>query len=378
MGGRVDIILGEEQPWDPCGEVMRINRHRFISTEFSYGVVGPLASHTKVLTLIPQDSTLQDDLSRLWSLEQVPDAPTLAEDELRTVEIFNKTTTLKDGRVTVSLPFKKDPPSLGDSRRQALSRFYHNERSLKAKGKLQAFECALQEYLTLGHAHVIPPPEFHPSHDVYYLPVHGVFKDSSSTTKVRPVFDASAKSTPGHSLNDLLEIGPNLYPHLADVLFKFRQHRIGLTSDISKMFREILLDPRHQDFHRFIVRQANGQVVDCRMARVTLGVASSPYLATFLGFFLLRFNTSWLSSSRTHFRELPRPYSTNSISTISLQAPTLTCYLNHLRLSGSTGTPNTTTSSFQSQSSPPPRSSRNAMSRPFRLASLTYLDSTHP
>ena len=100
MGGRVDIILGEEHPW----EVMKINRHRFISTEFGYGVVGPLASYTKVLTLISQVSTLQDDLSCLWSLEQVPDAPTLTEDELRTVEIFNKTTTLKDGRVTVSLP----------------------------------------------------------------------------------------------------------------------------------------------------------------------------------------------------------------------------------------------------------------------------------
>ncbi len=107
-----------------------------------------------------------------------------------------------------------------------------------------------------------------------------IFRYSSSTTKVRPVFDASAKSTSGHFLNDLLEIGPNLYPHLADVLFKFCQHRIDLTSDISKMFREILLDTRHQDFHRFILRQANGQVVDCHMARVTFGVASLPYLAT--------------------------------------------------------------------------------------------------
>ena len=69
MGGLVDIILGEEHPWDLCGEVMRINRHQFILTEFGNGVVGPLASHTKVLTLIPQVSTLQDDLSRLWSLE---------------------------------------------------------------------------------------------------------------------------------------------------------------------------------------------------------------------------------------------------------------------------------------------------------------------
>ncbi len=355
-------------------------------------------------------------VSGLW--KQVPDAPTLTEDELRTVEIFNKTTTLKDGRVTVSLPFKKDPPPLGDSRRQALSRFYHNERSLKAKGKLEAFDCALQEYLTLSHAHVIPPPELNTSYDVYYLPVRGVFKDSSSTTKVRPVFDASAKSTSGHSLNDLLEIGPNLYPHLADVLFKFRQHRIGLTSDISKMFHEILLDPRHQDFHRFILRQATGQVVDCRIARVTFSVASSPYLATqTLRFLAQQFKDTFPRAAEAILNEFYvddfvagtdsveeadslrnklsdllskagmtlRKWRSNSNDFMShtpahLREETSTEHLlsQSPKAFGTTGTPNTTNSSFQSQSSSPPRSSRNAMSRPFRLASLTYLDSTHP
>jgi len=38
----------------------------------------------------------------------------------------------------------------------------------------------------------------------YFLPHHGVYKPLSSTTKLRVVFNASAKTTNGNSLNDLL------------------------------------------------------------------------------------------------------------------------------------------------------------------------------
>ena len=42
-------------------------------------------------------------------------------------------------------------------------------------------------------------------------------RDNSTTTKVRPVFDASAKSSSGVSLNDQLLAGPNLYPFISDI-----------------------------------------------------------------------------------------------------------------------------------------------------------------
>ncbi len=112
------------------------------------------------------------------------------------------------------------------------------------------------------------------------MPVHGVFKETSTTTKTRPVFNASAKSTSGYALNDALHVGPNLYPPLADILVKFRRHVIRVTADISKMFREILLNQEYRELHRFLLRQPSGKIVDCRMERVTFGVASSPFLAT--------------------------------------------------------------------------------------------------
>ncbi len=119
----------------------------------------------------------------------------------------------------------------------------------------------LVEYLILDHAKVISPTQI-ANFPHFYQPVHGVFKDSSTTTKLRPVFDASAKSSTGVSLNDILDPGPCLYPALADVLIRFRTHNIGVAADISKMFREVLLHSDDGDLHRFLLRDEHGNIQD--------------------------------------------------------------------------------------------------------------------
>lgn len=52
--------------------------------------------------------------------------------------------------------------------------------------------------------------------DSYYIPYHCVLKESSSTTKQRVVFDASARDVDLHfqSLNENLLNGPRLQPDL--------------------------------------------------------------------------------------------------------------------------------------------------------------------
>ncbi len=66
-------------------------------------------------------------------------------------------------------------------------------------------------------------------------------------------------------------------PLLTSVILKFRIHLIGMSSDISKMFREVGLE---QDFHQFLKRDDRGHLQDHRMTRLTFGVTSSPFLAT--------------------------------------------------------------------------------------------------
>ena len=159
--------------------------------------------------------------------------------------------------------------------------FVQNEKNLLKKEKLDDFNKVLSEYESLGHAEKVPQEDLSkPVEKTYFLPMHGVFKASSSTTKLCIVFDASAKTSNGLSLTDLILPGPSLYPMITSLIIKFRTHKIAISSDISKMFGEIVLNPEHSDFHQFLRRISQGQIEDWRMLRLTFGVSSSPYLAS--------------------------------------------------------------------------------------------------
>ena len=110
--------------------------------------------------------------------------------------------------------------------------------------------------------------------------MHAVKKESSTTTKVRAVFDASAKSSSNASLNDTLLVGPTIHSSLVDVLLRFRLHQIALTADVSKTYRAIELVESDQDLHRFVWRSdPSDHLKDYRMTRVTFGVSASSFVA---------------------------------------------------------------------------------------------------
>lgn len=140
---------------------------------------------------------------------------------------------------------------------------------------------SLELGMDLGHAELVPPEEMEkPTFQVFYLPMHVVYKNSSTTTKIRAVFDASAKSSSGVSLNDILLVGPTVHSTLMDVLLRFRMHRIAITADINKMYRAVKLVKSDRDFHRFVWRSNQSETLkDYRMTRVTFGVSASSFAA---------------------------------------------------------------------------------------------------
>ena len=132
----------------------------------------------------------------------------------------------------------------------------------------------------MGHAEPVPACDLASSKESYYMPMHTVTKGSSTTTKMRVVFDAWAKGTSGTSLNDHLLVGPTVHPSLIDVLLRFRRHRIALTTDVSRMYRAVLLPANQRDLHCFVWRrESTDPLVDCQMTRLTFGVPASSFAA---------------------------------------------------------------------------------------------------
>ena len=296
LPGRIDILLGADMaPQIMTRRMLQTGKDTepiAQATEFGWVISGPAtrsypsttqypANHT---SLQPEEGPHTDDLVfNFWKSEEVPgdeEASLSYQEEQAELHYVSNTIYSSDNcRYQVTLPKKPELFPLGDSRSQAASRYLANERSILRRKVWEPFQQVIQQYLDLGHAEKVPLSE-PPPLSSYYLPMHAVFKDSSSTTKLRVVFDGSAVTTSGTSLNQALLVGPTLQPTLSDILLKFRCYPIALNSDISKMYREVLLHPPDKDLHRFVWRAIpSAPLQDYRMCRVTFGVSASPYLA---------------------------------------------------------------------------------------------------
>ena len=179
------------------------------------------------------------------------------------------------------LPKRPEAKPLGESRSQAVRRFLLLERALLSRNLFEDFNAVMQEYFDMGHAENVPEIELEKSpQEVFYLPMHAVRKEASTTKIIRAVFDASAKSASGVSLNDTLLVGPTVHPPLVDVLLRLRFHCVVLTTDVSKMYRAIELIEPDRNLHRFVWRQTTDDPLrDYRMTRVTFSVFASAFAA---------------------------------------------------------------------------------------------------
>lgn len=132
----------------------------------------------------------------------------------------------------------------------------------------------IEEYLKLGHMSLLENPD----NDRYYMPQHAVIKNASNTTKVRIIFDASAKSNNGVSRNEMLMIGPTIQQKLFSHLIRFRVYNYVNTADIEKMYRQVVM---HEDDRRYqrILWRVNDKIETFQLNTVTFDVSSSPFLA---------------------------------------------------------------------------------------------------
>lgn len=189
-------------------------------------------------------------------MEEISSEPALSEEDERCEQHFIKTHERdSDGRYIVRLPFKNGPPiEVGSSRETAALLLSKLEQRLQKNPDVaNQYAEFLREYNSMGHMESVSD-NIETNFPPVYIPHHPVLRESSSTTKLRVVFNASCKTSNGSTLNDHLMIGPKLQPDLSSIILRWRQFRYVYTADIAKMFRQIRVHRDDVDFQRILWR----------------------------------------------------------------------------------------------------------------------------
>ena len=122
----------------------------------------------------------------------------------------------------------------------------------------------LLEQLNLGFIEKVQNLDHHEG-VLHYMPHFPVFKSDSATTKMRIVYDASARMSPkSPSLNYCLHTGPNLMQDLTGILLKFRTHKKAFSADVEKAFLQIELNSLDRDATRFLWLKDINKPVDSK------------------------------------------------------------------------------------------------------------------
>lgn len=243
------------------------------------------------LSIMQNDqNNLENLIKQLWEINEISEVKIMTKEELLCEQIFTDTHYRNNkGRYIVTLPLKQGA-ILGESRAMALRRLYQLEsrfeRNPELKKKYVEF---MSEYENLGHMKRADKLEMGKAH--YYIPHHAVEE------KFRVVFDGSAETTNGISLNDIQWLGPKLQGDLLYIVLDFRTGKIAFSADICKMFRQIGVDPSQWDLQRILWR-ANPweRIIEYWLIVVTYGLKSSMYNAV----------RALLQCALDHAEEFPR------------------------------------------------------------------------
>ena len=186
---------------------------------------------------------------------------------------------LSDGKYSTRLPWKTDCPELPSNNELAMGRLRSTTRRLERLGRLKEYHEIMKQQLEDG---ILEPVPEKPTGDViHYIPHQAVIRDEAETTRLRIVYDCSAKKGPAFpSLNDCLEIGPSLQPMIFDIMLRNRMKKYCITGDIKKVFLQIKVDPVNRDAQRLFWYEDLDEktIVAYRFTRVIFGSGPSPYI----------------------------------------------------------------------------------------------------
>lgn len=278
-----DILLGSDQYWRVLtAEMIRVeNGPTAIDTQFGWVLSGPvivercsenntsLITHVLRVDSVLESKALDKTLKAFWDIESLG----ILEQEDVVQNQFDQHVSFENGRYTVSLPWRDHCLVLPTKYDLCLRRLKGLLKRLRrSPDLLRKYDSIIREQLDLGI--VVPASDSEePCSKLHYLPHHAVVRYDKTTTKLRIVYDASAKSG-GPSLNECLHVGPSLNQKIFDILIRFRVHAITLIADIEKAFLMVQIAKEDQD----VLNDEKTELVELKFTRVVFGVTPSPYL----------------------------------------------------------------------------------------------------
>jgi hypothetical protein len=289
----IEVLIGADIFWDILGsEQYSMGPHnpKLRKTKLGWLISGPV--YTKDNTKINQNKincnhaiitktqeNIENMLTKFWETEEVPNKPVLNQYSKECEKHFlTHTKRLENGRFCVKLPLTESPESLGDSYYLARKRFFNLERKFKRNPTLKSeYIKFINEYAELDHLSESTLPKPYPN---YFLCHHAIQKESESTS-LRVVYDGSAASSSGKSLNDILMVGPNVQDSLFSILVRARQYKYILSGDIEKMYRQVQVHDKDRDLQLVLWREDESETLrTLRLNTLTYGTGSASYLST--------------------------------------------------------------------------------------------------
>ncbi|KAG1661284.1 Cyclin-dependent kinase 8 [Nymphon striatum] len=279
---KIDILIGQDLFWSLMnGNNFRVNDCNVVAQESVFGWVLSGSSNGGTcsgITLLNISDIPDNVVKSFWDLESigVEDSEPASDAVLK--QFCSTVEQAESGRYKVTLPWKKDPPDLLNNKKMAEHMLDRLNKKLDKDPNLKSgYTKALQEMEDNEFIVEIDKVKV-AKNNVFYLPHHPHVRESSESTKIRPVFNASFKGSNNVSLNDCLEQGPNLNPTVSEVLIRFRRWRFAVSADVRKAFLQVELNENDQDVHRFLLRSDSGETREMKFVRVTFGINCSPFL----------------------------------------------------------------------------------------------------
>ena len=245
-------------------------------TKLGWFVMSPGAEFDRKTMLLTQTS--QTDYEELCRMDVLGLADTSENDQSMVHSEFKEQLVrAPEGWYETGLPWLGNHPELPNNKSGSLQRLESLTRRLRRKGQYPEYNQVMEEQL---EANIIEKAPQEVSGKEFYIPHKAVVRETAATTKMRIVYDASARASPdAPSLNECLNPGPSLQNRLWDVLVRQRAYPVAVTGDIRQAFLQIRIRESERDALRFHWQTNEDKEIQIyRFTRALFGLAPSPFL----------------------------------------------------------------------------------------------------